>query len=72
MGDFTSSSSTISISWSDDDYKTFSTARTVDPVGHMFLRNLGSFRRRAHKISHTANEALRLEGMELEFDLGES
>jgi hypothetical protein len=71
MGDEATSSTDLSIQWSDDDYKNFSTARTVDMSGHMFLRNCGTTRRRAFKLSHTDNTPLRLEKMEVEFDLAE-
>ena len=70
IGDYTGTTNEVSVSWSDDDYQTFSTARTVDTIRHMFLRNLGQFRRRAHKLTHTANMPLRLEKIELEFELG--
>lgn len=71
MGDRPSASSNLSVSWSDDDYQTFSTARTVDLTKHTFLRNCGTFRRRAFKLSYSDNYPLRLEFMELEVDIGD-
>lgn len=70
LGDYATSSTNLSVSWSDDDYQTFSTARTVDMSKHMFLKNCGAFRRRAFKLAYTDNYPMRLEFMEVEFDLG--
>lgn len=53
---------TIDVSFTDDDYQTYSTAVTLDlsdPDAH--LAGLGSFTERAFKLSHTANAPLRLE-----------
>lgn len=63
----------LSISWSDDDYASFNTARTIDLMG-MFktLYACGSTRRRAFKITHSANTPLRLEALEIEYDVGNS
>ncbi len=63
----------LSISVSDDDYQTFSTARTVNlnqswPVLHRY----GQFRRRAHKLELTANVPMRLYKLELEVNMGQS
>jgi hypothetical protein len=64
IGDDPGSTSNVSISYSDDDYNTFSTARTVDLNSNPFLTRLGFFRRRAFKLTHTANTALRLKELE--------
>ena len=69
-GDEQTSSATVDIQYSDDNYKTFSTARTVDMQYRSWLTGLGKYRRRAWKCTHTANTPLRLEGFEEEFQEG--
>lgn len=69
-GDRTSSSSPISVQYSDDNYNTFSTARTIDMADRAWLTKLGQSRRRAWKFTHTANTDLRIEGMEVEYQEG--
>lgn len=66
-----SASTNIDVSWSDDDYKTFSTARSLDissPDNR--LTRLGKFRERAFKISYTGTSPQRWNSLELEVDLG--
>ena len=66
VGDRASSASALSISFSDDDYATFSTARDVDlSEERPQLSNCGSFRRRSVKGSHSANMSMRLEALEV-------
>jgi hypothetical protein len=68
----------ISISWSDDDYLTWSTARTLSFTTDLpSIHQLGSFRRRAFKltytpslVSSTAPLALRLSSMEVDINKG--
>lgn len=70
MGDFVSGA-TLNVQYSDDDYATWSTARALDMSRHMRLSNMGSFRRRALRFTHSDDTRLRLEKFEFEFDLGE-
>lgn len=64
-------SSTISVSWSDDDYTTFTTPRSVSMVGpNFYLSNCGQFRRRSFKLTNTDAYAIRLEAMEFQFKGG--
>ena len=65
------SASALTIDWSDDDYNTYGTSRTVD-MSDSFPRlvSLGRFHRRTFRLKHTANTALRLEGLELGLYLG--
>lgn len=61
-------SGTTSISWSDDDYASFSTARTVDMT--TILKRLdacGTTRRRAFKVEHSANTGFRGQALEIDF-----
>lgn len=58
--------STIAVSYSDDDYATFSTARSIDlSKVKKFLVRIGSSRRRAWQFLHTANTPLKLYGAEV-------
>ena len=66
---------TISISWTDDDYETFSTARTIDlNAGERpMLSRCGSFFKRAFRVTasnDTAGRLSRLAALELVYDLG--
>ena len=70
IGDFQNTTSTVSLYYTDDDYKTWSAARTMNMQDRMYLYRLGSFRRRAFQIIHTANTPLRLEALELELGIG--
>lgn len=60
--------SVIDISWSDDDYQTFSTPRSVDmSASRAYLNNCGSvYRRRAFRLTNTAPTSMRLEGLEMD------
>lgn len=63
--------STISVQWSDDDYTTWTTARTISMANvNQYLRNLGQFRRRAFRLSVSDAYAIRLESMEMELKGG--
>lgn len=70
IGDHQTASNNLTIYWSDDDYKTWTTGRTVDLSSRAFLYRCGSFRRRAFLLTHTANSRLRLEALELELIVG--
>ena len=69
-GDWQTSSCPIDVQYSDDNYKTFSTARQVDMSVRSWLTTLGNYIRRAWKLTHTANTPLRIEGFEEEFQEG--
>jgi hypothetical protein len=63
--------STVSIQWSDDDYKTWSAARSLNFNADLpAIFQLGQFRRRAFKVSYTLPHLLRLEGMEVDINKG--
>ncbi len=73
IGDRPSSDANISLQWSDDDYQTYSTARTINLNQDLpSTYNLGWFRQRNFKISFTANENLRLQEIEVEINKGRS
>lgn len=70
-GDETSSSSLVNISWTNDDYKTFSTPRPVD-MSFRFqpLYALGSFRARSFVMTYSDNFPMRWQSLELDYDQG--
>ncbi len=69
VGDLVSGDS-CTIYWSDDDYVTWNSGRTLTMTSRPFITNLGSFRRRAFRIAHTSNNPFRVESLEMEVDLG--
>lgn len=69
-GDEQTTSCPISVEYTDDNYKTFSTARTIDMQYRSRLTNLGKYRRRAWRFTHTADTPLRIEGFEEEYQEG--
>lgn len=66
-----SNSTSCSIQWSDDDYQTWSTARTIT-IGDTIstITQLGSFRRRAFKLTYSQIYPLLLEGFEVDTNMG--
>lgn len=73
MGDRQTSSAPVQISWSDDDYQTFSTPRTVDMSSNFpTLFRGGQFRRRAYKVEYTGNTPMRLEHLLLDINKGQT
>jgi len=73
IGDKQASTTNVSLQYSDDDYGTLSTARTLDMAQtQCFCTNLGRFQRRSWQISYAGTNPLRLEGIELRLRLGDS
>jgi len=63
--------STLSVSYTEDDYQTWSTARSMDlSQARPFLENCGTFRRRAWKLVHSANTPFRATDLEASLLLG--
>lgn len=63
--------STITLEWSDDDYRTWSNPRSIQLSTYLpVTRRLGKFRRRAFRLTHTGNVPVRLEGMEVDINNG--
>jgi hypothetical protein len=61
----------LSVSYTDDDYSSFSTARTIDLAQNKKrLNRLGSFYRRAYKYTYADNYPLRLKKAVHTFDAG--
>jgi hypothetical protein len=72
VGDRYSAANTVSLSWTDDDYQTWSNVKSIvlnDDFPN-FAR-LGCFRRRAFRIQHASNYPLRMESLEVTFQEGE-
>jgi hypothetical protein len=64
-------STLVSVSYTDDDYQSFSTPRTIDlATQRKMLQRCGSSRKRAWKLTHDDNTPLRLTAIELEVEAG--
>lgn len=74
IGDSQTSTSAIGVSYSDDDFATFTSAGSIDmnTVPPPRLSRLGASRRRAWKVTHSANTPCRIAAMQLDFDQGTS
>jgi hypothetical protein len=69
--DSTGADIAVSVQWSDDDYKTWSTARTLNFNADLpKIDQLGQFRRRAFKLTYSLPHLLRLEGLEVDINKG--
>jgi len=67
----TGTGNSVSISWSDNDYQSWSTPRTLTFNNDFpIIAQLGNFRRRAFKISYSQPYLLRLEAMEVDINKG--
>lgn len=72
-GDRPSTSAAILLSWSDDDYQTFNTPRSIELNQSLpSTQRLGNFRRRAFKLEFTNNAPLRLMGLEVDINMGQT
>lgn len=69
--DQTTSAGTFTLSWSDDDYKTFTTPVSLDLQSRAFLTRLGRFRRRAFRYTFESDNPIRLEAFELNLDISQ-
>jgi len=71
IGDRYSTTNTLTVKWSDDDYQTWSNAKTISLTDDFpAFHRLGSFRRRAFKFTHELNQPLRLEAIEVVYTEG--
>ena len=71
VGDSYSTSNVVTLSWTNDDYQTWSTGVPIEMSdSYPAFQRLGQFRRRAWKLKHTANQPLRLESLELIYEEG--
>lgn len=64
---------TVNVSWTDDDYQHFSTARSIKLNQDLpSLRKLGGFRKRAFLLTSTDQYPFRLQGFEVDLNKGSS
>jgi len=71
LGDRPSANSNISIQWSDDDYETFSTARSVNLKQDLASTyQLGWFRQRILKFTYSDNYPMRIQDIEVDINKG--
>ena len=74
VGDLQNSTSVLSVSYSDDDYRTSSIPRTIESNSIIEMTNgltrLGSSRRRAWKMTHNSAAPSRIEAIELDYEVG--
>lgn len=69
IGDTSTSTTNMGVSWTDDDYTTYTTARNIDLNKQTkYLTNCGQFRRRAFNLTETSSLPLRLEALEFNID----
>lgn len=66
----TESAGTATVEWTDDDYQTWKTARTLDLTKRPYTKAGGIFRRRAYRIKHESNNPFRAEAFELDISDG--
>ncbi len=72
IGDLqTVSGATIDLDYSDDNYKTFSTARSLSLVTLTGITRLGKTDRRVWRVKSTANAPIRLDGLDIVFSPGD-
>ena len=65
------SGSALTVQYSDDDYQTWSNPRLVNLGGtRAIIHNFGSFRRRGWKFIHAKNAPFRIQGVEIQMDIG--
>lgn len=71
IGDRETSSSPLTIAYSDDDYQTYTVHGTVDlSDARPRTTRLGQFRRRAWALSHSANTPMRIEALAGNVEIG--
>jgi hypothetical protein len=71
--DYPTSTQTITIQWTDDDYQTYNTAQNIDLYQDLpSICQLGGFRQRAFKLTYTGSEDLRIQKLECEINKGTS
>lgn len=69
IGDKQTSSAPVNISYSDDDYQTFSTPRTFDMANsRAYGFSWGNSRRRVWRFDYSGNNTMRVEGFEFELE----
>ncbi len=71
VGDRYETQNDLSLQWTDNDYQTWSNVKTISLTDDFpAFQRMGTFRRRAFKLTHSSNNPLRLEALECEFNEG--
>jgi hypothetical protein len=72
IADEQTAASSTTVEWTDDDYKTYSTARTVDLADtEPTMYACGRFKKRAFRIKNQANTKFRITAIELDVEGGD-
>lgn len=73
VADMTSSASTMTVRWTDDDYQSFTATRTIE-LSNRFqqLYSLGSFRARGWEFTYTDNFPMRWRSVEFDYSQGQT
>jgi len=73
VGDRYASGTTADVTWTDDDYQTWSNTKTITLTDdYPAFQRLGSSRRRAFKVRNTQDTAFRLESIEVDYAEGDT
>lgn len=73
VGDRYETANAVTLQWTNDDYETWSNEKTITLTDDFpAFHRLGSFRRRAFKIKHSADQPLRVESLECVYTDGSS
>jgi len=71
VGDRYSTANSINLQWTNDDYQTWSNIKTISLTDDFpAFQRLGAFRRRAFRITHSSDNPLRVESLEVEYTKG--
>lgn len=71
--DKAASTALMSVSWSDDDYQTFTAPRSVDmSLTYTPLYACGMFRKRAFRITYTGDQFMRWRSVEIDYNQGQA
>lgn len=70
VGDYTPSSQTLTVKWSDTDHTTFTSTRTLDMSRREKLSRIGKYNRRTYQLEYSGDEIVRLEALEYGVDGG--
>ena len=69
--DYPTSTTSVNVQWTDDDYQSYSSARSIDLFQDLpSLNQLGGFRQRAFKFTYADNFPLRISGVECQINKG--
>lgn len=71
VADRPSSDGDLMVSWTDDDYQTYSTPRAINlNQDYPVIYRCGKFKKRAFKLDYTANTPQRIQHLEVDFNIG--